>query len=572
MEFDEDYEINNKKQLILEELFKLKENKYCSDCKQNPPLYASSNKGVFICKKCVVSHNILGKNISLIKSGTNPKDWPIEILKIFIQVNNEIANNYWEYNLKCRDFNENGSMEFIKNKYLFKKWAKPNEIDPMTKILIENDIDLEKIYNDNSNFNGFSYNSVYNYYCGSDRYAAYNIWDILSQKKEKEILKDNLETIIRKIKEDRIKKEKKEKEMKSAKRMLKKALKVPRKITERKKRLKKLKVKKTEIEEAMEKKEKERREKERLEMIIRVKQRLERERLERERRERERLERERRERERLERERREREKEEREKKLLNKEINKKYDIIKNDLPVPFFLDGTQLEKLTNSKNETCLICLELFKQSCQVLYLPCLHLFHSTCIMRWLLNNTKCPICKVDYRGIEKEEGKDDDPFESFEFNDFDSSDNSSNGNDIFNNNYYNFNTNINNIFEARNMTTYNFRDNYRGGRGRGRGNFRGNWNNRGMWRGGRGGGNFRGRGIFRGNNRNNFYDINRGDFRGIRRNQRGRGTYFNRNHFERGLDRGRGTQFRARGIGRGRGSFNNTFYPVNSMNFTDSF
>ena len=572
MEFDEDYEINSKKQLILEELFKLKENKYCSDCKKNPPLYASINLGVFICKKCVVSHNILGKNISLIKSGTNLKDWPFDALKIFIQINNEIANNYWEYNLKCKDFNETGSMEFIKNKYLFKKWAKPNEIDPMTKIIIENDIDLEKIYNDDSNFKSYSYNSIYNYYCGSDRYFAHNIWDILAQKKEKEILKDKLETILSNLKKDRNKKEKKEKEMKRIKRMQKKALKVPRKIAERKRRLKILKFKKIEVEEAMEKKEKERREKERSEMLIREKQRLERERLERERRERlerERLERERLERERRERERLEREKEETEKKLLNKEINKKYDIIKNDLPVPFFLDGTQLEKLTNSKNEKCLICLELFKQSCQVLYLPCLHLFHSTCIMRWLLSNTKCPICKVDYRGIDKEEGKDDDLIGFYEFNDFDSNDNNSIGNDIFNN-HYNFNTNINNIFEAGNMTTYNFRGNYRGGRGLGRGIFRGNWNNRGMWRGGRGGGNFRGRGMFRGNNRNNFYGINRGDFRGIRRNQRGRGAYFNRNQFERGIDRGRGTQFRVRG--RGRGSINNTFYTVNLMNFTDSF
>ena len=110
--------------------------------------------------------------------------------------------------------------------------------------------------------------------------------------------------------------------------------------------------------------------------------------------ERERIEKERKEKERIEKERIEKEK-------LNKELNDKYNIIKDDLPIPFKLDKIKCEKLGKSNNDKCLICLEIYKIGNQVLYLPCLHLFHSTCIMRWLLKDSKCPICKKDYRDLE---------------------------------------------------------------------------------------------------------------------------------------------------------------------------
>ena len=182
-----------------------------------------------------------------------------------------------------------------------------------------------------------------------------------------------------------------------------KILKKPRKLTQIIKNKKRLEKRKIEIE----KKEKEILERERLERERIEKERLERERLERERFEKlERLERIMRERERLERE---KAKIEKERKELIKEINNKYDYVKDDLPVPFFIDENKLEKLKNSNNERCLICLDNFIIKNQVLYLPCSHLFHSFCIMRWLLQNNKCPICLVDYRGdIEEKEDNED--------------------------------------------------------------------------------------------------------------------------------------------------------------------
>ena len=94
----------------------------------------------------------------------------------------------------------------------------------------------------------------------------------------------------------------------------------------------------------------------------------ERKRLEKERLEKERTERERKEKERKERERKEREKEEKEKQKLLEELNDKYNIIKNDLHVPFSLDNDKYEKLYKSKNNKCMICLEVYKVGKQVLY------------------------------------------------------------------------------------------------------------------------------------------------------------------------------------------------------------
>ena len=52
----------------------------------------------------------------------------------------EIANKYWEHKLKHFDFksiqnDKNKQMEFIRNKYEYKKWADKKHKDPMTLII-----------------------------------------------------------------------------------------------------------------------------------------------------------------------------------------------------------------------------------------------------------------------------------------------------------------------------------------------------------------------------------------------------------------------------------------------------
>lgn len=50
------------------------------------------------------------------------------------------------------------------------------------------------------------------------------------------------------------------------------------------------------------------------------------------------------------------------------------------------------------EEEVCPICLEKFEFGDYVRRLPCLDLFHMDCIDKWLSENTKCPVCRIDCR------------------------------------------------------------------------------------------------------------------------------------------------------------------------------
>ena len=124
---------------IINKLLKKPENKYCADCKNNPPTWASINLGILICINCSGCHRELGTHISKIKS-INLDSWPLNILENFQKTDNKIANYYCEYNLKKSDFDKikndkDKIMEFIKDKYEYKKWVNINDIDPMQKII-----------------------------------------------------------------------------------------------------------------------------------------------------------------------------------------------------------------------------------------------------------------------------------------------------------------------------------------------------------------------------------------------------------------------------------------------------
>ena len=129
-----------KRQLvIINKLLKKPENKYCADCKRTSPSWASINLGVFVCINCSGCHREIGVHITKIKS-VNLDVWSEDTLKYFQKINNEIANEYWEYKLKKFDFksiqNDNYKLiNFIRDKYEYKKWANKKKKDPMTLIM-----------------------------------------------------------------------------------------------------------------------------------------------------------------------------------------------------------------------------------------------------------------------------------------------------------------------------------------------------------------------------------------------------------------------------------------------------
>jgi hypothetical protein len=56
-------------------------------------------------------------------------------------------------------------------------------------------------------------------------------------------------------------------------------------------------------------------------------------------------------------------------------------------------------------NDECSICLDEYLPGVRLRQLPCQHVFHSTCICRWLVErHAVCPLCKVDLYEEEEEE------------------------------------------------------------------------------------------------------------------------------------------------------------------------
>ena len=54
------------------------------------------------------------------------------------------------------------------------------------------------------------------------------------------------------------------------------------------------------------------------------------------------------------------------------------------------------ERKASDSNYRCIICLSEFQVGEKESTLPCLHIFHSTCIETWINNKQWCPICKYD--------------------------------------------------------------------------------------------------------------------------------------------------------------------------------
>eukprot|EP00929_Paragymnodinium_shiwhaense_P114659 TRINITY_DN83127_c0_g1_i1.p1 TRINITY_DN83127_c0_g1~~TRINITY_DN83127_c0_g1_i1.p1 ORF type:complete len:418 (+),score=72.55 TRINITY_DN83127_c0_g1_i1:109-1362(+) len=49
----------------------------------------------------------------------------------------------------------------------------------------------------------------------------------------------------------------------------------------------------------------------------------------------------------------------------------------------------------------CVFCLEAFENGDRLLKLPCNHIFHQSCVSRWLCRNCLCPVCKQDVSALQ---------------------------------------------------------------------------------------------------------------------------------------------------------------------------
>ncbi len=69
--------------------------------------------------------------------------------------------------------------------------------------------------------------------------------------------------------------------------------------------------------------------------------------------------------------------------------------ILNELPETKIDDINKLDP----EKKNCVICLEDFKNGDKATVLPCIHLFHTSCIQNWLKTQNSCPICKFKLTG-----------------------------------------------------------------------------------------------------------------------------------------------------------------------------
>ena len=134
----------NRQKALMKKYLSRPENRYCADCKRPSPTWASLNLGVFVCIKCSGCHREIGVHITKIKS-VELDLWPSKALTDFSKINNEIANAYWEYDLKNYDYqrirdNEIRLNDFIRDKYEFKRWVKPRVPDPMSLVIQGRDL------------------------------------------------------------------------------------------------------------------------------------------------------------------------------------------------------------------------------------------------------------------------------------------------------------------------------------------------------------------------------------------------------------------------------------------------
>ena len=62
-----------------------------------------------------------------------------------------------------------------------------------------------------------------------------------------------------------------------------------------------------------------------------------------------------------------------------------------NLPENKLLDISKLQ----NENKKCVICIEEFKDEDLVTNLPCVHMFHTTCLKKWIKYKKICPICRL---------------------------------------------------------------------------------------------------------------------------------------------------------------------------------
>lgn len=117
-------------QLVIQELLRDEDNKYCVDCDAKGPRWASWNIGVFLCIRCAGIHRNLGVHISKVKS-VNLDAWTLPQLAMMREMGNSRARAIYEAKLPDnfrRPQTDSALETFIRSKYEQKRYIAPNYV------------------------------------------------------------------------------------------------------------------------------------------------------------------------------------------------------------------------------------------------------------------------------------------------------------------------------------------------------------------------------------------------------------------------------------------------------------
>ncbi|KAJ7320436.1 hypothetical protein JRQ81_019947 [Phrynocephalus forsythii] len=85
---------------VAERVWAAEANCFCADCGSPKPDWASINLCVVICKRCAGEHRGLGPGVTKVRSlKMDKKVWTEELIELFLQVGNAVANQFWAANV-----------------------------------------------------------------------------------------------------------------------------------------------------------------------------------------------------------------------------------------------------------------------------------------------------------------------------------------------------------------------------------------------------------------------------------------------------------------------------------------
>lgn len=132
--------MQEKYQLILAQMLKEDDNRFCADCDTKSPRWASWNIGIFICIRCAGFHRNLGVHISKVRS-VNLDSWTAEQIASMQAMGNNKARAVYEANLPTgfrRPQADSALESFIRAKYEQRKWIAKEWIPP--EITVSSDL------------------------------------------------------------------------------------------------------------------------------------------------------------------------------------------------------------------------------------------------------------------------------------------------------------------------------------------------------------------------------------------------------------------------------------------------